>query len=135
MTVSAWRWLCGWPYAALALRRYWLEASVAMTEYGLVGATVPELRIIDLAGFPKDVYYMYKSEWTDDTVLHVFPHWNWEPGREVDVWAYYSIADVLTNGVSVGAGANFAWTNVVADGTIHATFAAGLSVPHDNRDV
>lgn len=49
--------------------------------------------VIDLAGFPKDVYYMYKSEWTDETVLHIFPHWNWEPGREVDVWAYYSNAD------------------------------------------
>ncbi|HTD41339.1 MAG TPA: glycoside hydrolase family 2 TIM barrel-domain containing protein, partial [Mucilaginibacter sp.] len=36
--------------------------------------------IIDLAGFPKDVYYMYQSEWTDKTVLHLLPHWNWEAG-------------------------------------------------------
>lgn len=49
--------------------------------------------VIDLAGFPKDAYYMYKSEWTDETVLHVFPHWNWKPGREVDIWAYYNNAD------------------------------------------
>lgn len=49
--------------------------------------------IIDLAGFPKDVYYMYKSEWTKEDVLHVFPHWNWTPGQLVDVWAYYSNAD------------------------------------------
>jgi beta-galactosidase len=49
--------------------------------------------IIDLAGFPKDAYYMYQSEWTNKTVLHVFPHWNWKPGKEVDVWAYYSNAD------------------------------------------
>jgi beta-galactosidase len=49
--------------------------------------------IIDLAGFPKDVYYMYQSEWTNKTVLHVFPHWNWEQGKEVDVWAYYNNAD------------------------------------------
>ncbi|UGU16195.1 DUF4982 domain-containing protein [Sinomicrobium kalidii] len=49
--------------------------------------------VIDLAGFPKDAYYMYKSEWTDETVLHIFPHWNWEPGREVDIWAYYNNAD------------------------------------------
>ena len=29
--------------------------------------------IIDLAGFPKDVYYMYQSEWTTKPVLHLFP--------------------------------------------------------------
>ncbi|AYL95542.1 beta-galactosidase GalB [Mucilaginibacter celer] len=49
--------------------------------------------IIDLAGFPKDVYYMYQSEWTNKPVLHLFPHWNWEPGKTVDVWAYYNNAD------------------------------------------
>ena len=36
--------------------------------------------IVDLAGFPKDVYYLYQSEWTDKDVLHIFPHWNWEKG-------------------------------------------------------
>lgn len=49
--------------------------------------------IIDLAGFPKDVYYMYQSEWTSKPVLHLFPHWNWAPGKMVDVWAYYNNAD------------------------------------------
>jgi len=49
--------------------------------------------VVDLAGFPKDSYFMYKSEWTDDTVLHVFPHWNWEAGKTVDIWAYFNNAD------------------------------------------
>ena len=49
--------------------------------------------IIDLAGFPKDVYYMYQSEWTSKPVLHLFPHWNWQEGKPVDVWAYYNNAD------------------------------------------
>jgi beta-galactosidase len=49
--------------------------------------------IVDLAGFPKDVYYMYQSEWTDKPVLHLFPHWNWNSGDTVDVWAFYSKAD------------------------------------------
>jgi beta-galactosidase len=49
--------------------------------------------IIDLAGIPKDVYYMYQSEWTTKTVLHIFPHWNWTKGQPVDVWAYYNNAD------------------------------------------
>jgi beta-galactosidase len=50
--------------------------------------------IIDLAGFPKDVYYMYQSEWTDQEVLHIFPHWNHTPGEEVDVWAYTHAEEV-----------------------------------------
>ncbi len=61
--------------------------------------------IIDLAGFPKDVFYMYQSEWTNKTVLHIFPHWNWEAGKTVDVWAYYNKADeveLFLNGVSLG---------------------------------
>ena len=50
--------------------------------------------IVDLAGFPKDVYYMYQSEWRPDkTVLHLFPHWNWTPGQTVDLLAYYNNAD------------------------------------------
>lgn len=49
--------------------------------------------IIDLAGFPKDIYYMYQSEWTDKDVLHIFPHWNWVQGDSVDIWSYYNNAD------------------------------------------
>lgn len=49
--------------------------------------------IIDLAGFPKDVYYLYQSEWTNKPVLHIFPHWNWREGQLVDIWAYYNNAD------------------------------------------
>ncbi len=61
--------------------------------------------IVDLAGFPKDVYHLYRSEWTDQQVLHLFPHWNWEPGQEVDLWAYYNHADeveLFLNGESLG---------------------------------
>ena len=61
--------------------------------------------IIDLAGFPKDAYYMYQSEWTNKPVLHIFPHWNWETGKVVDVWAYYNNADeveLFLNGKSLG---------------------------------
>ncbi|KOS06753.1 glycoside hydrolase [Flavobacterium akiainvivens] len=61
--------------------------------------------VVDLAGFPKDVYYMYQSEWTDKDVLHIFPHWNWKAGQEVDVWAYYNHADeveLYLNGKSLG---------------------------------
>lgn len=49
--------------------------------------------IIDLAGFPKDVYYLYQSLFTNKPVLYIFPHWNWTAGQTVDVWAYYNNAD------------------------------------------
>ncbi len=68
--------------------------------------------IVDLAGFPKDAYYMYKSEWTKEPVLHLFPHWN-QPSRQagkkaadtMDVWSYYNNADeaeLYLNGKSLG---------------------------------
>ncbi|RAW00058.1 beta-galactosidase GalB [Pseudochryseolinea flava] len=61
--------------------------------------------VVDLAGFPKDVYYMYQSEWTNKPTLHIFPHWNWTPGKLVDVWAYYNQADeveLFLNNKSLG---------------------------------
>ncbi|MFT3994019.1 MAG: glycoside hydrolase family 2 TIM barrel-domain containing protein [Dysgonomonas sp.] len=61
--------------------------------------------VVDLAGLPKDIYYMYQSEWTDKDVLHIFPHWNWNEGQIVDVWAYYNNADeveLFLNGESLG---------------------------------
>jgi beta-galactosidase len=44
--------------------------------------------IVDLCGFPKDVYYFYKSQWTSQPVLHLLPHWNWKAGQVIDVIAY-----------------------------------------------
>lgn len=62
--------------------------------------------IVDLAGIPKDVYYMYQSRWRPDkNVLHIFPHWNWNEGDIVDVWAYFNNADeveLFLNGKSLG---------------------------------
>ena len=70
--------------------------------------------IVDLAGFPKDVYWLYKSLWTDEDVLHVLPHWTWNvpdvaestlSGDTIDVWAYYNHADeaeLFINGESQG---------------------------------
>ena len=61
--------------------------------------------LIDLAGFPKDTYYMYQSEWTDKPMLHLFPHWNWVAGDYIDMWCYYNGADeveLFINGVSQG---------------------------------
>ncbi len=63
--------------------------------------------ICDLAGLPKDRYYLYRSRWnTEDETLHILPHWNWE-GREgettpVFVYTNYNKAELFVNGKSMG---------------------------------
>lgn len=63
--------------------------------------------ICDLAGIPKDRYYLYRSRWnTKDETLHILPHWNWE-GREgettpVFVYTNYNSAELFVNGKSQG---------------------------------
>ncbi len=44
--------------------------------------------IMDMCGFPKNIYYYYQSWWTDKDVLHISPHWNWRDkrGQPIDVW-------------------------------------------------
>lgn len=61
--------------------------------------------LVDLAGIPKDSYYLFQSEWSDTSVLHLFPHWNWTSGQEIDMWCYYNDADsveLVVNGKSAG---------------------------------
>jgi beta-galactosidase len=85
--------------------------------------------IVDLAGLPKDVYYMYQSEWSEKDVLHLLPHWNWKQGQMIDVWAYYNNADeveLLLNGKSLGSKAkkgeelHIAWKVPFEAGTLKA---------------
>ncbi len=62
--------------------------------------------IMDICGFPKDGYYAYKAAWTNEPVVHIFPHWNW-PGREKDtikVHCYTNCDEVelFLNGKSQG---------------------------------
>ncbi len=60
--------------------------------------------VVDLAGFPKDPFYLYQSVWTEQPMLHLLPHWNWAPGDSIDVWAYTNGDDVelFLNGASLG---------------------------------
>lgn len=47
--------------------------------------------IFDLAGMKKDRYYAYKANWSEEPVLHLFPHWNWNIGDCVDVHCYTNL--------------------------------------------
>lgn len=85
--------------------------------------------IIDLAGFPKDRYWLYKSRWSSEPVLHLMPHWNWA-GREglvTPVQAYTNCvsAELFVNGKSYGRKTKgdkeyrFLWDNVIYEsGTV-----------------
>ncbi len=62
--------------------------------------------IMDVCGFPKNIYYYYQSWWTDKDVLHISPHWTW-PGKEgqpIDVWVNSNADNVelFLNGKSQG---------------------------------
>ncbi len=63
--------------------------------------------IVDLAGIPKDRYYLYRSHWNPEVkTLHILPHWNWK-GREgevtpVFVYTNYPSAELFINGKSQG---------------------------------
>ncbi len=62
--------------------------------------------MVDLAGFPKDRYFLYQSQWTTKPMVHILPHWNWEgrEGQNIPVMAYTNADEVelFLNGKSLG---------------------------------
>ena len=63
--------------------------------------------IVDLAGFPKDRYYLYQSRWrSEHPMVHILPHWNFKDriGKNVPVFVYSSGDEVelFLNGKSLG---------------------------------
>ncbi len=65
--------------------------------------------VMDMCGFPKNLYYYYQSWWTDKDVLHISPHWNYhnewgQPKKQIDVWVNSNADDVelFLNGKSLG---------------------------------
>jgi beta-galactosidase len=61
---------------------------------------------VDTAGFPKDMYHLFKSQWTTAPMVHLLPmNWtNHEPGQDVQVWAYSNVdsVELFLGGVSLG---------------------------------
>jgi beta-galactosidase len=91
---------------------------------------------IDTAGFPKDVYYFYKSRWTTAPVVHILPHWNWTAGTTVTIFVYNNCdsVELFLNNASQGSKTATAstlrleWSVPWASGTVRAECKRGGSV-------
>ena len=62
--------------------------------------------IMDICGFPKDGYFAYKAAWSNEPLVHIFPHWNW-PGKEgklqkVQCYTNCEEVELFLNGKSMG---------------------------------
>ncbi len=107
-----------WPLAAT--NDFWLGGFV-WTGLDYRGEPTPyqwpninsHFGIMDMCGFPKNIYYYYQSWWTDKDVLHISPHWNlptgqagWRDkrGKPIDVWVNTNADNVelFLNGKSLG---------------------------------
>ncbi len=94
--------------------RDWEAGGFAWTGFDYRGEPTPYLwpsinsnfGIVDMCGFPKDNFFYYKSWWTKEPVLHLFPHWTWEgrEGEEIPVWVHSNLDEVelFLNGKSQG---------------------------------
>ncbi len=117
--------------------RPWLSGGFVWTGFDYRGEPSPngwpnissQYGIIDTCGFPKDSFFYYKSWWTDEPVLHVFPHWNWPgmEGKEIAVWVYSNLdqVELFHNGKSLGVkevkkDSHVAWNVAYSPGTIEA---------------
>ena len=94
--------------------RPWLLGGFVWTGFDYRGEPTPygwpcinsHFGIMDMCGFPKNIYYYYQAWWTDKDVLHVAPHWNWKgrEGRIIDVWCFSNCdrVELFLNGKSLG---------------------------------
>jgi beta-galactosidase len=102
--------------------------------------------MVDLAGFPKDRFYLYKSQWTTAPMVHVLPHWNWEgrEGQPIPVMAYTNADEVelFLNGKSLGRKKRFSepvelpvGPNVSQDGKFLSKYRLEWQVPYQPGDL
>lgn len=124
----------GWKFYA---ERPWAAGCFFWTGFDYRGepnplsfpATGSEFGLLDYCGFPKDEAYYLKSWWTDETVLHILPHWNLEghEGDTISVWAYSNCHEVelFLNNKSLGrksmpANGHLEWLAVYQPGKLRA---------------
>ncbi|MGD0144142.1 MAG: beta-galactosidase GalA [Rhizomicrobium sp.] len=85
--------------------------------------------IMDSCGFPKDNWFYYRAWWSDEPLLHLLPHWNWEghEGQLIAVWCHTNLArvELFLNGQSLGTrdvarNSHAAWMVPYAPGVLEA---------------
>jgi beta-galactosidase len=113
MTSPPWASTAETWWVLAAVNRYWMGGFV-WTGFDYRGEPTPyewpninsHFGVMDMCGFPKNLYYYYQSWWTDKDVLHISPHWNWgnKRGRPVDVWVNTNAdnTELFLNGKSLG---------------------------------
>ncbi len=94
--------------------RPYIMGEFIWTGWDYLGETIPypwparssTFGVIDLAGFPKDGFYYYQSQWSTKPILHIFPHWNWKghEGEKIIINAFSNAqkVELFVNGVSLG---------------------------------
>jgi len=115
----------------------WLSGGFVWTGFDYRGEPSPngwpnissQYGVIDTCGFPKDTFYYYQSWWTQEPVLHIFPHWNWPgyEGKKIAVWVHSNMdsVELFLNGQSLGKqemqkNHHLAWNAEYAPGTLEA---------------
>jgi beta-galactosidase len=98
----------------LAADRPWFMGGFVWTGFDYRGEPTPfewpninsHFGIMDMCGFPKNIYYYYQAWWSHKDVLHISPHWNWKgkEGQPIDVWVNSNADNVelFLNGKSLG---------------------------------
>ncbi len=98
--------------------------------------------VMDVCGYPKDTFWLYRAYFLKEPVLHLLPHWNQQPGQSVRVMAYTNCDEVelVQDGVSRGKQAvdpyiQPSWELTWAEGTIEAIgYKGGVEVIRDKRE-
>ena len=141
-------WVPGWATNAqqeeLALQNAaWISGEFVWTGFDYLGEPTPYkwpsrssyFGILDLAGFPKDRYYLYKSLWSSDPVVHILPSsWNWAgfEGKEIPVWIYTNAdsVELFLNGQSLGAKKFPGDAEIIEIPATHGTAGSPLTPAH-----
>ncbi len=124
----------GWKFYA---ERPWAQGLFYWTGFDYRGEPNPlgfpavgsQFGVLDYCGFPKDEAWYLRSWWTDEPVLHIFPHWNLQghEGERVSVWVYSNCDEVelRVNGKNLGRkpmplNGHLAWDAVYQPGRVEA---------------
>ncbi len=117
--------------------REWIAGAFIWTGFDYRGEPSPyqwpcinsHFGVMDVCGFPKNNYYYYKAWWTNEDVLHIYPHWNWagKVGEKINVWCQTNCEEVelFLNGKSQGKktvekNSHLEWDVVYEPGVIEA---------------